>query len=218
MSWEEVGAEVLAHLRAGRDEDAWAAIDEAAATLETRWPPPAAGFREAGRELYWTHRAVPEYVRLQQEQTRRLEAEPAPDIVRLTGALYDLASFTWAGWGIPVGPAERTAGAAAAERCLRLRLEGQGEFTISQGMAHWVAGAHALAAGDLATARAELALSGDDRLARGYLGVVDLVERGDRSELDAVLDELGSASDEDSAVYREQLETAAAVFERSVFA
>lgn len=209
MSWEEVGAEVLAHLRAGRDEAAWAAIDEAAAALETRWPPPASGFREAGRELYWTHRAVPEYVRLQQEQIRRIgDGDPA----RLCGALYDLASFTWPGWGVPVGPEGRAGGAAAAEQCLRLRLEGEGEFTITEGMAHWVAGAHALAAGDLATARAELALSGDDRLARGYLGVVDLVERGDRSGLNAVLDELGSAEDEDSAFYREQLETAAEVF------
>ena len=51
-------------------------------------------------------------------------------------------------------------------------------------MAHWVVGAHALAADELATARAELARSGDDRLSRGYLGVVDLMERGDRSQLD----------------------------------
>jgi hypothetical protein len=206
VSWEEVGAEVLALLRAGRDEDAWAAIDEAAATLETRWPPPAAGFREVGRELYWTHRAVPEYVRLQQEQIRRVgEADQA----RLAGALYDLAAFTWPGWGIEVGPEERRLGAAAAEQCLQLRLGGEGGFTITEGMAHWVAGAHALAARDLARARTELALSGDDRLARGYLGVVDLLERGDRSGLDAVLDELGSADDEDSAFYREQLVTAA---------
>jgi hypothetical protein len=78
-------------------------------------------------------------------------------------------------------------------------------------MAHWVVGAHALAAGDLTKARAELAISGDERLTRGYLGVVDLVERGDRSSLDAVLEELGSAGDEDSVFYREQLVTAAEV-------
>jgi hypothetical protein len=211
MTWEEVGARVLALLGEGRDAQAWAAIDEAAATLETRWPPPAAGFREVGRELYWTHRAVPEYVRLQQEQIRRLEADPAPDRVRLAGALYDLASFTWPGWGVEVGADDARLGAEAAERCLRLRLGAADDFTITEGMAHWVAGAHALAAGDLARARAELALSGDDRLARGYLGVVDFVERGDRSELDAVLEELGSAGDEDSAFYREQLVTAAEV-------
>jgi hypothetical protein len=212
ITWEEVGARVHVLLSEGRDDEAWAAIDEAAQTLETRWPPPAAGFREAGRELYWTHQAVHEYVRLQQEQIRRLEAEPEPDAVRLTGALYDLASFTWPGWGSDLGPEEVRLGAAAAERCLRLRTAGEGEFTITPGMAHWVAGAHALASRELATARVELAQSGDDRLSRGYLGLVDLVERGDRSQLDAVLDELEAAGDEDASFYREQLVKAAEVF------
>jgi hypothetical protein len=218
VTWEEVGAHVLGLLRERRDEEAWAEIDEAARSLETRWPPPAAGFREVGRELYWTHRAVPEYVRLQQEQIRRLEAEPEPDVVRLTGALYDLASFTWPGWGPEQGEPgaeDVRAGAEAAARSLRLREDPDHagrEFTITPGMAHWVAGAHALAAGELATARTELALSGDEKLARGYLGVVDLVERGDRSQLDAVLDELAATDDEDARFYRHQLVKAAEVF------
>jgi hypothetical protein len=79
-------------------------------------------------------------------------------------------------------------------------------------MAHWVLGAHALAAGRLNIARTELAQSGDDKLSRGYLGVVDLVERGDRSQLDGVLAELGETDDDDSRFYREQLVTAAEVF------
>jgi hypothetical protein len=211
MTWDEVGARVHELLREGRDEEAWAAIDEAAQTLETRWPPPASGFREAGRDLYWTHRAVPEYVRLQQEQIRRIEAEPEPDLVRLAGALYDLAAFTWPGWGLDVQPADVRLGAEAAERCLLLRTSADGEFTISEGMAHWVLGAHALAAGQLNIARTELAQSGDDKLSRGYLGVVDLVERGDRSQLDVVLGELAAVEDEDSRFYREQLLTAADV-------
>jgi hypothetical protein len=212
VTWEDVGSRVYGLLREGRDQEAWAAIDEAAQSLETRWPPPASGFREAGRELYWTHRAVPEYVRLQQEQIRRLEAEPEPDLVRLTGALYDLASFTWPGWGLEVSADDARLGAEAAERCLRLRRSADGEFTITEGMAHWVLGAHALAAGELRTARAELAQSGDDTLSRGYLGVIDLVERGDRSQLDGVLGELAEADDEDSRFYRDQLVTAAEVF------
>ena len=212
MSWDDVGARVHGLLQAGSDEEAWAAIDEAALTLETRWPPPASGFREAGRELYWTHRAVAEYVRLQQEQVRRIEAEPDPDLPRLTGALYDLASFTWPGWGLEVSPEDAKLGAEAADRCLLLRTSVEGEFTISEGMAHWVAGAHALAAGRLHTARAELAQSGDETLSRGYLGVVDLVERGDRSQLEGVLGELEGAGDEDSRFYRDQLVKAAEVF------
>jgi hypothetical protein len=212
MSWDEVGFRVHELLREGRDDEAWAAIDEAALTLETRWPPPASGFREAGRELYWTHRAVPEYVRLQQEQIRRIEAEADPDLPRLTGALYDLASFAWPGWGLEVSPDDARLGAEAADRCLLLRTCVEGEFTISEGMAHWVAGAHALADGRLHTARAELAQSGDETLSRGYLGVVDLVERGDRSQLDGVLGELDGAGDEDSRFYRDQLVKAAEVF------
>jgi hypothetical protein len=212
VTWEEVGARVHGLLREGRDDEAWATIDDAAAELETRWPPPASGFREAGRELYWTHRAVPEYVRLQQEQIRRLEAEPDPDLPRLTGALYDLAAFTWTGWGLEVPPDDARLGAEAADRCLLLRTSVDGEFTITEGMAHWIAGAHALADGRLHTARAELAQSGDETLSRGYLGVVDLVERGDRSQLDRVLGELADADDDDSRFYREQLEQAAEVF------
>ena len=218
MTWDAVGERVLVLLREGRDEEAWAAIDEAAPALETRWPPPASGFREVGRELYWTHHAVPEYTRLQQEQIRRLEAEPDPDVVRLTGALYDLASFTWPGWGPDQGkpsPDDVRRGAEAAARCLELRENvayADRHFTITPGMAHWVAGAHALAAGELRTARTELAQSGDDKLSRGYLGVVDLVERGDRSQLDGVLEELAAADDEEAQFYRDQLATAAQVF------
>jgi hypothetical protein len=211
MTWDDVSGRVVALLRDGRDEEAWAAVNEAASGLETRWPAPTAGFREVGRELYWTHRALPEYVRLQREQIRRLEAEPGPEravAVRLVGALYDLASFTWPGWGHDVRPEDVETGADAADRALRLRENSAYsdlEFTVTPGMAHWVVGAHALAARDFARARAELALSGDETLARGYLGLVDLAEAGDRSELDAVLGELAAKDDEDSAFYRDQL-------------
>jgi hypothetical protein len=221
MSWEDIGGRVLKLLRDGRDDEAWAAIDEAAGGLETRWPAPAAGFREVGRELYWTHRALPEYVRLQREQIRRLEAEPGPEqnvVVRLVGSLYDLASFTWPGWGHDVRAEDVALGADAADRSLRLREDSAYadlEFTITPGMAHWVVGAHALAAGDFDRARAELALSGDETLARGYLGLVDLAEAGDGSALDAVLGELSARDDEDSAFYRDQLVAASGALVRT---
>jgi hypothetical protein len=221
MSWEDVAGRVLKLLRDGRDDDAWAAIDEAAEGLETRWPTPAAGFREVGRELYWTHRAVPEYVRLQREQIRRLEAEPGPEqnvVVRLVGSLYDLASFTWPGWGHQVRAEDVALGADAAKRSLRLREDSAYadlEFTVTPGMAHWVVGAHALAAGNFEQARAELALSGDETLARGYLGLVDLAEAGDGSALDAVLVELAARDDEDSAFYRDQLVAASGALVRT---
>jgi len=211
MTWDEVSGRVAALLQDGRDEEAWAAVDGAAGELETRWPAPTAGFREVGRELYWTHRALPEYVRLQREQIRRLEAEPGPErdvVVRLVGALYDLASFTWPGWGHDVRAEHVELGAEAADRALRLREDpayAELPFTVTPGMAHWVVGAHALATRDFERARMELALSGDETLSRGYLGLVDLAEAGDRSELDAVLEELAAKDDEDSAFYRDQL-------------
>jgi hypothetical protein len=221
MTWDDVTQSVVALLRDGRDEDAWAAIDQAAGRLETRWPAPTAGFREVGRELYWTHRALPEYVRVQREQIRRLEAEPGPEraiVVRLVGALYDLASFTWPGWGNDVRAEDVETGAEAADRALRLREDSAYsdlEFTVTPGMAHWVVGAHALVAGNFERARKELALSGDETLARGYLGLVDLAEAGDRGELDAVLGELAAKDDEDSAFYRDQLVAASDVLGRT---
>ena len=221
MTWDDVSNRVLNLLRDGRDEEAWAAIDEAAGGLETRWPAPSAGFREVGRELYWTHEALPEYIRLQREQISRLEAEPGPEeavVVRLVGAFYDLASFTWPGWGKDVPAEDVELGAEAAERSLRLREDpayADLDFTVTSGMAHWVVGAHALAAGDFERARAELALSGDETLARGYLGLVDLAEAGDGSALDAVLAELAARDDEDSAFYHDQLVAASGALVRT---
>jgi hypothetical protein len=221
MTWNDVTSRVLDLLRDGRDDEAWAAIDGAAGGLETRWPPPSAGFREVGRELYWTHRALPEYVRLQLKQIRRLEAEPGPErtvVVRLVGALYDLASFTWPGWGNDVRAEDVEIGSDAADRSLHLREDSAYadlQFTITQGMAHWIVGAHALAAGNFERARAHLALSGDETLARGYLGLVDLAEAGDGSALDAVLGELAARDDEDSAFYHDQLVAASGALGRT---
>ena len=221
MTWDDVAGRVLDLLRDGNDDEAWVAIDEAAGGLETRWPPPSAGFREVGRELYWTHRALPEYVRLQGEQIRRLEAEPGQErdvVVRLVGALYDLASFTWPGWGNDVRVEDVEVGSDAADRCLRLREDSAYadlEFTVTPGMAHWVVGAHALAADNFKRAREQLALSGDETLARGYLGLVDLAEAGDTSALDAVLGELAAKDDEDSAFYHDQLVAASGALGRT---
>jgi hypothetical protein len=221
MTWNDVAGRVLDLLREGRDEEAWATIDEAAGELETRWPPPAAGFREVGRELYWKHGALPEYVRLHREQIRRLETERGGErmvVVRLVGALYDLASFTWPGWGKDVRPEDVELGAEAADRCLRLREDSAYadlQFSVTPGMAHWVVGAHALAAGNFQKARTQLALSGDETLARGYLGLVDLAEAGDGRALEGVLGELAAREDEDSAFYHDQLVAASAVLGRT---
>jgi len=223
-SAETVAARVLELLRAGDDERAWREIDTLAAQegFTPAVPGPAAGFREIGRDLFWTHTAVSEYVRLQREQLRRYGDDPAY-VRNVTGVFYDLASFTWPGWGNEVRPEDEAAGREAARRCVALREDpanAEVEFGVTPAMAHWVAGAHALAAGDLEEARRafqrarerNLEAGEDDALDRGYLALVDVVERGDGDALDSVLAELGARDDEDAAFILDQLVTARELF------
>ena len=223
-----VAVRALELLRAGDDAAAWREIDDFAAREDVTPAVPglAAGFREVGRALFWTHKALPEYVRLQQEQLRRYGDDPA-HVRMVTGVLYDLASFTWPGWGNEVRPEDQDAGRSAAERCVALREDpahAEIEFGVTPAMAHWVVGAHALAAGDVAEARRaferarerNLEAGEDDALDRGYLALLDLVDRPDdagaASRLESVLAELAERDDEDAGFIHEQLVTARALF------
>jgi hypothetical protein len=225
---DAVAVRALELLRAGDDSAAWREIDDFAASGEVTpaVPGPAAGFREIGRELFWTHKAIPEYVRLQQEQLRRYGDDPAY-VRNVTGVLYDLASFTWPGWGNEVRPEDRDAGRAAAERCVAMRenpAHADVEFGVTPAMAQWALGAHALAAGDAHAARSaferarqrNLDAGEDDSLDRGYLALADLMERPEDSaaaaRLESVLAELAERDDEDAAFIREQLVTARGIF------
>ena len=221
-AWEETAQRALELLRAGDDEAAWTLIDDAARDRNVAVPGPSAGFREVGRILYWTHGALPEYVRLQQEQMRRYDGKPSY-VGRLTGVLYDLATFTWPGWGHEVREEERSVGREAATACVALREDPElsaVEFTITPAMAHWVAGAHALADGDFDRARSSFSRARernveageDDVLDRGYLRLADVLERpGDsqgEAELQGVLDELERCGGDEADFIRSQLETA----------
>jgi hypothetical protein len=225
---DAVARRTLELARAGDDAAAWREIDDFAARgdVTPAVPGPAAGFREIGRELFWTHKALPEYVRLQQEQLRRYGDDPAY-VRNVTGVLYDLASFTWPGWGDAVRPQDQDAGRRAAERCVALREDpahADVEFGVTPAMAHWVVGAHALAAGDVAGARSAFERArernvedgADDAIDRGYLALADLVERPEdtaaSARLEWVLAELGERDDEDAGFIREQLVTARGIF------
>lgn len=200
-------------------------------------------FRGVANQLYWQHKALAEYLQVSLEVIRRLETALAaasdPELpealVRpLGGECYNLASFAWTGWdepGITVDPQSLAAGAAAARRCLALRTDpahGHVAFGYTTSMAHWVVGAHALSAGDYATAHEQFARSHALDLAAGehgllnagYAALATLFLHPANSDaiqaFDAILDQLAARTDdEDAAFYRDQLLTAQRVIARA---
>jgi hypothetical protein len=104
------------------------------------------------------------------------------------GFFYDIGSFTWRGWdeaGITITPSDEAIGRDAARTNLRLAQElDRGDLPLSR--ARWLAGAHALAAGELDAARqhfvaaaefADKAASRSDALLNhGYMHMRDLLK------------------------------------------
>ena len=139
---------------------------------------------------------------------------------------YDLASFTWAGWdepGIVITPPEARAGCAAARANLALTKElEKGELTRSR--AHWLLGAHELAAGrpddarpNFETAATLARAAGSEgaseaKLARAFVALTDLAAgAAAEADLSSALDEL--RRDPDGAVLVEQVKTARAALD-----
>lgn len=139
---------------------------------------------------------------------------------------YDLASFTWAGWdepGIVITPPEARAGCAAARANLAFAKElEQGE--LPRARAHWILGAHELAAGRPDDARANFETAAtlaraagaegasEAKLSRAFLVLADLAAgRATETELSATLDEL--RADPDGAALVEQVKTARAALD-----
>ena len=118
---------------------------------------------------------------------------------------YDLASFTWAGWdepGIVITPPEARAGCAAARANLDLARDLE-TAELPRARAHWMLGAHELAAGrpDDARASFEAAVSLSD--AAGHEGAAEAALAG----AFVVLADLasGSATEADFAAALERL-------------
>ncbi len=142
---------------------------------------------------------------------------------------YNLASCTWSGWdepGIRITPADLSMGLDAARLNLRLGRElKRGDAPMAA--AHWMLGAHLLAAGDYAAAVREFDASavrareakdtGSELLARGFAGMAkqigELDAAGER-EYTAVRDELAAGKIKDGKFFADQLDTARKVFMR----
>ncbi len=139
---------------------------------------------------------------------------------------YDLASFTWAGWdepGIVITPPEARAGCAAARANLELAKElEKGE--LPRARAHWILGAHELAAGRPEEARADFESAvtlaraagaqgaSEAKLARAFVALTDLsAGASTEAELAATLEEL--RADPDGAALVEQVNTARAALD-----
>jgi hypothetical protein len=191
-------------------------------------------YLEAMRHAYWEDKDLSAAMAIAWAGISRLlatahGAEPAAaDGLRSQAKAlsYDLASFTWAGWdepGIVITPPEARAGYAAARANLALATElEKGELPRSR--AHWILGAHELAAGrpDDAKTNFEAAATLADaagtegvseaKLARAFLALAEL---GAGTDSEAVLDSALQAlrEDPDGAALVEQVQTARAVFD-----
>jgi len=133
------------------------------------------------KDAYWKDRDIATTVRIGQWGIATGRAIKDKDAMgEVKGMAYDLGSFTWPGWdepGIELTPDLIAQGLAAAE--INLAYGGilrRADLPMSR--AHWLVGAHQLAAGDLGGAVTELTIAEelankagskpDELLCRGY--------------------------------------------------
>jgi hypothetical protein len=171
------------------------------------------------RAAYWERKDVAQVVAIATDAIGRGRGSTDPTVLAWVKVIaYDLASFTWPGWdepGIRLTPADMAKGLEAARLDLELAIAlERPDEKVS--IAHWIVGAHLLAAGSkdeavaaFGEAAAAAVRAGDpaqELLARGYAAIA----RADDAALATVKD--GFAGIEDEAEYVAQLEVARRVF------
>lgn len=189
------------------------------------------------RDLYWKAKNLTASIAMGRAGVQhalaaagRLSSENPEMSLHLRGKAkalcYNLASFTWSGWaepGIRVTASDEALGLDAARANLRLGRElSRGDLPLSR--AHWMLGAHQLAARDhpsaiesfrLAVSHAETA----GALPEAFLGAAFLhlveylanpLDASARAKLDAARGELLSEKDGESFV--KQIDTALRIF------
>ncbi|TME95602.1 MAG: MmcQ/YjbR family DNA-binding protein [Chloroflexi bacterium] len=171
------------------------------------------------KDAYWKDRDIATTVRIGQWGIATGRAIKDKDAMgEVKGMAYDLGSFTWPGWdepGIELTPDLIVQGLAAAE--INLAYGGilrRADLPMSR--AHWLVGAHQLAAGDLGSAVKELTIAEelankagskpDELLCRGYR---QLAAGEGRTDYDATLAALRRLEGGEELVG--QLQTAARV-------
>ncbi len=189
--------------------------------------------------LYWTASDLPSCITFSQlgidtslANARQVQSSNPPLAAALQQSAatlaYNLASFTWPGWGEPgieITPADLAKGFMAAEMAVQLRTQLNAE---PQGMfdANWALGAHELARGRYREARAAFekslliasgaGLRGSTLLARGYIGITKAAAKSDadqgEAELKEAKDALIAQGIEDGQSLVSQLDTAYRVF------
>jgi hypothetical protein len=205
----------------------------AAEFLEAQGAPVEIGqrYHAVMRDLYWTHRDLPAVLVAARAgilhclRASRAEGAERDRLRGLAKTLaYDLASFAWPGWdepGIQPTAPEESAGFDAARLNLRLAVElGRGPEPVMN--AHWVVGAHQLAAGEfgeaiLAFGRAAAAgrhaeNPAGEKMAAGYAALARLLDRQPEAEaeLRACLEAL--ETEKDGPFFSEQIQVARRVF------
>lgn len=208
----------------------------AAAQVFTDLTDPAAaiaGLHELVKHLYWEAKDLPAVVFFGcagvQHGLSAAERADDPDIRdtrrnAARGLSYDLASFTWPGWGEPTVTPTSTdlhAGRHAATLNLSLARElGRDDRTLSR--AHWVLAGHRLAAGEHPAARRGFARAAEQLtdsnhaserlLNQGYAALTDLVAGADDAErFEAITAQLRDGMPGGTSL-ADQLDTARGVF------
>jgi hypothetical protein len=223
-------AEVLTKVRALiADRDVYAAIEY----MQSLGEPPvvAKAYGQLVMDLYWKAKDVPAVVALGRAgilycltMANRLEAKSpegaAPWFGQAKMIAYNVGSFTWPGWaekGITLRPADVRAGREAAALNLRLAIKLKVP-PQKLSAAHWLVGAHHLAAGKHQDAVRSFTTAGERsteakdaagaQMNAGYVGVALILsgaEPSGRKALDAAVKKLTEIGSDDAQFYAKQL-------------
>lgn len=188
-------------------------------------------FMDAAAKTYWERKNLLGTVRLSSAALEfASKAAPSRELrERVKVITYNLGSFTWPGWdepGITIDPVSQDEGMRAALMNLELAEELGGDPRSMAG-AHWLIGAHHMAARRYAEADAsfeaasgfsrQAGASGEELMAMGYRALIDIL-RGDSESGEAKLQEVIRLlkDTENGPFYGEQLDTALRVLGQSL--
>lgn len=216
-----------------REKDSFAAVE-----YPTRQPDALAAVEvldEAMRDLYWKQKDLSGAVALgraaaQHALTMCAALESAnPDLaMKLRGkakaVCYNLASFTWRGWGekgISITPSDEAIGFDAARTNLRLAVElNKGDLPMSR--AFWMLGGHQISKADYSAALnsfqkavdfARLAAEpGEEALALAFVRLTEFLA-APSDNMQPIVRSLQALADvKDGPAFMEQLSTALEIF------